>query len=105
MLGSGVWPNEALAVFESPWFSALAAANVAFMVIRFAQRLRYTSKIYGLRVAAFAAPRWPIGIVINALATVGAARQEAAARLFQKPIAWAKTEHELPELFGEAIHA
>ncbi len=96
------WQNP---IFSSAWFSALLAANIAFMVIRFAQRLRYTSKIYGLRAAVFAAPRWPIGIVINALATVGAARQEASARLFQKPIAWAKTEHELPEMFGEAVHA
>ncbi len=103
ILGGATWQNAE--VFSSPWFSALVAANVAFMVIRFAQRLRYTSKIYGLRVAVFSAPRWPIGIVINALATVGAARQEAAARLFDKPIAWAKTEHELPELFGDAVHA
>jgi len=102
VLRGAEWQSQ---IFSNAWFSALVAANVAFMVIRFAQRLRYTSKIYGLRVAVFAAPRWPIGIVINALATVGAARQEATARLFHKPIAWAKTEHELPEMFGEAVHA
>lgn len=91
--------------FQTTGFTALLIANLAFMTLRFIQRLRFTGMIYGPKVALFAVPRWPVGIVINAFATVGAARQEAVARFYQKPIAWAKTEHELPELFGEAAHA
>ncbi len=97
------WTHSSL--FHTDGFKALVAANLLFMIVRFAQRLRFTAMIYGLRVALFAAPRWPVGIVINAFATMGAARQEAVARLYHKPIAWAKTEHELPEMFGEAVSA
>ncbi len=103
MFKQSSWLNNP--VLHTNWFAALVGTNLGFMAVRFVQRLRYTSTIYGPRVAVFAAARWPIGILINALATMSAAKQEAVARLYQQPIAWAKTEHELPELFGEAVHA
>lgn len=92
------WDYPAFA--ENFWFQTLTTVNLAQMFLRVAQRMRCTSRVYGIKHALVVPFRWPVGNVINTWAAWRAFRvYRESVRRGQKP-AWVKTQHKLPAQFG-----
>ncbi len=85
------------------FFEALIAFNTFLMANRFVQRVRCTWRIYGIRGAVPVVARWPVGILINALASAHAVRAGWQEFFRGTVLKWEKTEHELPLGFGDAL--
>ena len=79
----------------------LAGINAFFMLNRYCQRFRCTWRVYGFQQAVMVLFRWPVAILINACATFRAIYQDSMSRLKNVRVAWSKTEHELPVMFGK----
>ena len=85
----------------SVFTSTLLAINLGLMLNRLAQRMICVSRVYGVPVALTVPISWPVANVVNALASVHALKQDTVSRITKVSVKWAKTEHELPEFFGE----
>lgn len=88
-------------IFSSAGMQALLALNASLMCLRLIQRTRCVARVYGFHAALPIVLRWPLGNAVNALAAFRAVKQDVAARFNKATIAWAKTEHELPDFFGQ----
>ncbi len=77
--------------------------NAGLMLNRLGQRWVATRRVYGIAAALGVFPRWPVGVFINAFASIAAIVTDLRARYFQSTIRWIKTDHELPSHFGEAV--
>ncbi len=88
-------------IFASPGMQALLAINASLMCLRLIQRMRCVARVYGVHAALPVVLRWPLGNAVNALAAFRAVKQDVAARFNKATIAWAKTDHELPDFFGQ----
>jgi len=82
-----------------PAVALLFAVNVFFMCNRLFQRHACVARVYGVRGALPILIRWPLAIIINACASFRAIRQHATALVDGKQIEWAKTSHEIPDIF------
>jgi hypothetical protein len=60
------------------------------------QKVSFVSRIYGLRHALYAIPRYPVGNFVNMVATIRAARLYLGHRLLGRELAWTKTTHDFP---------
>lgn len=85
---------------RSHFWSTLLILNVVLMVNRFLQRTYCVTRIYGVGASIPVILRWPVGSVINALASFEALKSDSLARMRKVSVAWVKTEHELPTYFG-----
>lgn len=77
--------------------------NSASIAIRILQKAAALRRVYGFFDLLGLVARWPIAMLINAIAVARAWRSfivESA--LASKPVVWAKTKHELPENFAVA---
>lgn len=83
------------------WLQILLWGNVIMMINRLWQRCYCVARVYGIQAALVVPVRWPICILINALAGANAIRQDIVAYLTKTTVAWAKTDHELPASFGD----
>jgi adsorption protein B len=94
------------------WLKAMYAASMAISIVQIGARAACSARIYGWRFATGVPLRILWANVVNALATMGAIRQFAAARRRNSHLAWRKTEHDYPvhatarvgqERFGEFL--
>jgi glycosyl transferase family 2 len=84
-----------------PVFSVVLSINLVALVSRYLIRMSAFKRVYGRYDALGVMLRWPVGVVVNAIAVLHAWRTylfESA--MATKPIAWAKTEHEVPMDFA-----
>jgi adsorption protein B len=94
----------------SPGLDVLSTAILAFNVVAMSVRLWVKAvsfrQIYGFYGVVGILARWPLAIVINAIAVLRAWRSFLLeSRLASRPIRWVKTQHELPAVFdGLARH-
>lgn len=91
----------------APWQRTLLLAvlgiNSLSLALRLVQKSLSLRKIYGSYDVLGLLARWPFALVINALAAARAWRSFIVeSGLASKPIAWAKTQHELPATFNLA---
>lgn len=76
--------------------------NSVGLLIRCIQRIRFVGFVYGSYPVLFILIRWPISILINALASLRALYQYSMSQLGIKKLTWSKTQHSLPKKFGKA---
>jgi bacteriophage N4 adsorption protein B len=77
--------------------------NLFFMFNRFLQRVFCVYRVYGLSALWSLPLRWPIAVMINALACLNALNQTLLHRVRKTRFQWVKTDHELPEGFGNSV--
>ena len=99
-LGIALFSNLEFSSFEI-WLVALTAFNFVGFVIRYVQRLRFYANVYGSCPAHLVLIRWPVAIIINALAALRAFYQFYLSELGIKKLKWSKTQHTLPKEFGQ----
>lgn len=84
-------------------FQAVLMLNMINMSVRLIQRMRAVSRT-NARLHVFLVPvRWLLANVINVGATFKAYRQYSEGRRTGKRPVWIKTEHRLPENFGQEM--
>ncbi len=88
-------------VFNTETVQILMGINFTLMCWRFLQRTRCVIRVYGPEAAFPILLRWPLGNTVNALAAFHAIKNDITARFTKATIAWVKTEHELPQYFGQ----
>lgn len=84
-----------------PWLLPVLAVNIAAMNLRLLFRVLAFRQVYGRYDVIGVLLRWPVAVVVNALAVLRAWRIyffESA--LASRPIVWAKTQHEIPMDFS-----
>lgn len=84
-----------------PWLFPVLAVNIAAMNLRLLFRVLAFRQVYGRYDVIGVLLRWPVAVVVNALAVLRAWRIyffESA--LASRPIVWAKTQHEVPMDFS-----
>lgn len=100
---AGITHLEEMPQDIEPLFGASMTINLAALVLRFIFRSAALKQVYGSFDALGVALRWPVAVVVNAIATFRAWRIFLVESGFAtRPIAWAKTEHELPDQFPGA---
>jgi len=88
----------------SPTLDVVSTAMLAFNLLAMSLRLWVKAisfrQIYGFYGVAGIFARWPLAILINAIAVLRAWRSFLLeSRLASRPIRWVKTQHELPAVF------
>lgn len=89
----------------STWQRYLAWAVLSINTLSIAVRIYFKAlalrEVYGTYDVVGLVARWPVAMLINAVAVGRAWRSFLGeSRLASRPIAWAKTHHELPAVFG-----
>ncbi|MGO9768689.1 MAG: glycosyl transferase family protein [Roseiarcus sp.] len=75
--------------------------NTFALVVRYVERVETGFEVYGTRDWVGVIVRWPVGIYVNFMAVLRAWRiYVGVSRFASKPIAWAKTTHEIPDDFS-----
>lgn len=83
---------------------ALLIFNSAVVAVRLYVRVTALRQVYRISDLGGVLLRWPIAALVNALATVRAwATFVGESGFASRPIAWAKTQHELPARFEAAL--
>ena len=78
----------------------LLVINLGLMLYFVFQRARCIYYVYGWSHLWLLPLRWPLGMIINALAVANAFKRGIWASWRKKDVAWGKTQHELPKHFG-----
>lgn len=81
----------------------LAVLNTGLTGFRYLVKTRAVKDVYGYHDSIGIALRWPLIVTINFLAAFFAWKTFFLSRFATKPVAWAKTEHELPASFDDTI--
>jgi adsorption protein B len=85
------------------WF-VLAGNTISIFVRLYFKAVAFRT-VYGAYDVIGIVLRWPLGIIINAVAVASAWRMFIVdSRLASRPVAWAKTRHELPAVFLPIAH-
>jgi adsorption protein B len=79
----------------------LLGSNVLLMINRCFQRMYCVQRVFGLPAALPVPLTWPVASFINAAASISAIKRDIVGRFTHQSAAWVKTEHELPDFFGE----
>ncbi len=86
-----------------PAFQSVLMLNMINMSVRLVQRMRAVSRTNARRHVFLVPIRWMLANVINVGATFKAYRQYSEGRRTGKRPVWIKTEHRLPENFGQEM--
>jgi adsorption protein B len=100
-LACGGYDLDELPPSLEPTLSLVLPINIVALALRYAFRMRAFKQVYGRYDAIGVLRRWPVGMIVNALAVWGAWRTyifESA--LASRPVVWAKTQHEVPMDFS-----
>ena len=105
LLAVGLWRDLQWAVLDDTMLAtalqAVLIANGSAMLFRFAIKLRALRRVHGVFNFWGLALRVPVAIAVNALAVLRAWNCFLLeSRLASAPIAWSKTEHEVPDNFN-----
>ncbi|MDR5769719.1 glycosyl transferase family protein [Caballeronia sp. LZ028] len=85
---------------DSRWLQFLLAANSVALVLRVAQRIIFTTRLYGWEHGVLSVPRMVIGNVINFMAVARAWRLFIVHMVTGRRLAWDKTMHDFPSNEG-----
>ncbi|MFM8268971.1 MAG: glycosyltransferase [Pseudomonadota bacterium] len=94
-------PLMAFFPVDEPWFLPVGVLNSFLLINRLWQRTVAFKRVYQNAGVFEVILRYPLGVLINGLAGFLALKSYSASRVFKEPTAWVKTEHELPEGFGQ----
>lgn len=89
-------------IFMRPLFEAdsllwrIVLLDLGLLAYRVVQKVSFVSRVYGMRHALYAIPRYPVGNFVNMVATLRAARLYLGHRLLGRELAWTKTTHDFP---------
>lgn len=84
------------------WFVIGSSIATTGMISRLLHRMRAVALVNGAR-RVWAVPfRWPVGNLINFLASIRAIKEYHRAVVRKEPLKWAKTTHVLPADFGHS---
>jgi bacteriophage N4 adsorption protein B len=83
------------------WLQGLLLANLTLMGNRCFQRMFCVQRVFGIPASLPVPLTWPVASLINAAASLSAVNKDIVARITKTATAWTKTEHELPDFFGE----
>ena len=86
-----------------PWFILGSSLATVGAISRAFHRALCVARVNGWSRAWAVAFRWPVGNLINSLATAQAIRQYGRFRLTGEPLKWIKTAHEMPEDFAMGV--
>lgn len=101
---TGIWPT----LDHSPYydfFLSLMWANLFLSIFRIYQRFYLVNKVYGVGVATLVPIRWILSNFINTTAMFNAIYQWTRSKISGKAPAWSKTDHIIPQGFGEGAIA
>jgi len=87
------------------WFHVGSVIATTGMISRIYHRLKAVIVVNGWKKAWAVLLRWPVGNLINFVASVRALRQFLTSTVLKRQIQWVKTTHELPEGFGQSDDA
>lgn len=82
---------------------SLLQLNFYLMAIRLIQRFRLVAKLNSYSLALFIPLRWILANFINTTASIKAFSNYYESAKSGKRLQWAKTTHELPEMFGATV--
>lgn len=93
--------------FYYDWFQWGFVFSTLGLVNRLFHRMVSVIRVNGISLEIFQIPlRWPLGVLVNVMATFRALNQFQRFLFFNEPLKWIKTTHVLPENFGlESIDA
>ena len=94
---------EGKVYFSNKYLQFILLFNTFGMFLRFGSRIRCVERLYGKACAYSAIIRWPSAMVINMWSGIRSTRQYFESSITGKKIKWVKTEHRLPEGFGEIV--
>jgi len=86
---------------STDWFKVGSTIATFGLFNRLFHRVRAVALVNGWKRVWMIPFRWPVGNVINFLATMRAFKEYRRAVIKKEPLRWAKTTHELPEGFGD----
>jgi bacteriophage N4 adsorption protein B len=95
----GVTPD----FMSEAWFRVGSTIATLGLVNRLFHRMRAVYMVNGPKRIWLVPLRWPLGNIINFVASYRAIRQYHRAVVKKEPLKWAKTTHELPEDFGNEL--
>lgn len=98
-LQTGNWPSLEYPPYIAA-FVILMYGNLLFSVLRFFNRMRLVSSVYGLKMALLVPVRWVLSNFINTLSTYNAVYTWFNMKYRNEAMIWAKTEHMIPSGFG-----
>jgi adsorption protein B len=81
---------------DTPIYRGILGLNLLFLVNRLAQRMFFTSRIYGVRQGAMAGPRMVVSNFVNFFAAMRAIYIFVQHRITGQRIVWDKTAHTYP---------
>ncbi len=93
--------KDSLPFMKEPWFIVGSFIATIGAISRIFHRVIAVWRVHGWQRAWPVPIRWPIGNLINSIASLRAFYQFRRARLSGQPLKWVKTAHVLPENFGE----
>lgn len=87
--------------FSERWFQVLVGINLSAALWRLGQKARAVRLTHSTAQSLMVFPRWFVGAFVNATASWRALRQfRRSVRTGRAPV-WFKTQHRLPERFGQ----
>lgn len=96
-LETGAWGGPPPEVFyPTGWFGTIVSLNVLAFFLRLGQRAWFVSRLHGWENGLMSTPRLIVGTIVNAAATMRAARQYLSSVLFGTKLVWDKTMHDFP---------
>lgn len=97
----GAFDLDQVPPFMEPVLPVIFLINIAAMNLRFIFRAMAFKQVYGRYDVVGVLLRWPVAVVVNALAVLHAWRiYFFESRRASRPIVWAKTQHEVPMDFS-----
>src|SRR5262249_18595384 len=97
----GAYDLDELPPALQPVLLPVLSINIAAMTLRFVFRVLAFKQVYGRYDVGGVLLRWPVAVVVNALAVWRAWRiYFFESGLASRPIVWAKTQHEVPMDFS-----
>ena len=96
-LDDNVWWFPSLIPYDS-WIWNLLYINGFFLLNRFAQRIYFTTRQYGVLHGVLSLPRTIVANFVNITAFFRALSQTRTARKTGRPVLWDKTSHDFPDL-------
>jgi adsorption protein B len=101
LMGLSLLPLTIFTALEDPFLAWLSGLNLIFLINRVFQRGRALKRVYSDATGFEVVFRYPLSIIVNGLAALLAIRNFSKTLFLKAPTVWVKTEHELPEGFGQ----
>lgn len=99
---TGHWPELDYADYQTQ-FLVMLWVNLFLSVFRIFQRMYLVTRVYNFSMATLVPVRWMLSNYINTMALINAVIKWGQSKIQGKQPAWSKTDHIIPEGFGENV--